>query len=244
MKKIIYKIGFLTAICLFIQTQTLSAKDYEFSVKAGFNLGGTAPVSLPVEIRGINSYNPSLSLSLEGSVKRRLNDRWGVMTGLRFETKAMKTSAQVRNYSMALEDGGSLVEGLYTGKVITKVKNEYLTLPLLMVYNASKRWDLKMGAFFSYLMNGSFSGTVSDGYFRSEVPTNPKQEIDAAYDFSDNMRRFNGGVELGAEYTVFKHFAVYGDLTWSANTIFPNSFSTITFDMYNIYMNLGFAYLF
>lgn len=39
--------------------QHKKAKVYEFSVKAGFNIGGTSPMGLPAEIRQINSFSPT-----------------------------------------------------------------------------------------------------------------------------------------------------------------------------------------
>ena len=42
----------------------------EYEVKAGFNIGGTSPLPLPVEIREITSYNPTLAVAIEGNVTK------------------------------------------------------------------------------------------------------------------------------------------------------------------------------
>ena len=49
---------------------------------------------------------------------------------------------------------------------------------------------------------------------------------------------------LSLEFVAYKHLSVYGDLTWSLTPLFPGDFTAISFKMYNVYMNLGFAYVF
>ena len=62
--------------------------------------------------------------------------------------------------------------------------------------------------------------------------------------FSDDLRRFQWGVQLGADWKAFKHLKVYADLNWGANEIFKKDFETISFDMYTVYLNVGFGYAF
>ena len=47
-------------------------------------------------------------------------DKWGISTGIRLETKGMKTDATVKNYHMKMiaNDGGEM-EGQWTGGVTT-----------------------------------------------------------------------------------------------------------------------------
>ena len=138
--------------------QHKKAKVYEFSVKAGFNIGGTSPMGLPAEIRQINSFSPTLSLSIGGDVIRWFSPKWGVNLGLRFETKGMETDASVKNYVIKLLNDGSYIEGIYTGDVVTKVNNQYLTLPIQAAYKAGSRWNLKAGVYVSFLLRGNFDG--------------------------------------------------------------------------------------
>ena len=64
------------------------------------------------------------------------------------------------------------------------------------------------------------------------------------YDFSDDLRHFQWGLQVGAGWRAFKHLNVYADLTWGLNDIFKSDFNTITFAMYPIYLNIGFGYAF
>ena len=66
----------------------------------------------------------------------------------------------------------------------------------------------------------------------------------ATYDFSDDLRRFQWGIQFGGEWKAFKHLNVYADLTWGLNDIFKKNFDTISFAMYPIYLNVGFGYSF
>lgn len=46
---------------------------WEYSIKAGFNVGGTAPLPLPEEIRSIDGYAPGISIAIEGNATKWLD---------------------------------------------------------------------------------------------------------------------------------------------------------------------------
>lgn len=220
----------------------------QYSVRAGYNIGGVSPLPLPAEIRGVNSYNPMLGFSIEGDVEKSLKRSWGVIIGLRLENKMMRTDADVKNYKMSMVSDEGRLDGYWTGRVKTQVKNSYLTVPVLVSYGVTHRWKLKLGPYFSYLMSGDFSGAAYDGYLRKDTPVGTKVELDAehpgTYDFSGNLQKFNWGLQLGTEWKAFSHLNVYLDLTWSMKSVFPADFETISFAMYPIYATFGFAYAF
>ena len=87
------------------QNQTLinaALHGWEYELRAGVSIGGTSPLPLPVEIRSIDAYNPTLALMLEGNAIKWLgkSKKWGITTGVRLETKNMITKATVKNYGM------------------------------------------------------------------------------------------------------------------------------------------------
>ena len=224
---------------------------WEYSLKAGFSIGGTSPLPLPVEIRSIDGYSPSMAISIEGNTTKWLDAKkiWGLTIGLRLENKSMTTEATVKNYNMKIinTNGGEL-KGLWTGGVKTKVKNNYLSIPVLANYRISPRWKLVAGPYFSYLLEGNFSGNVYEGHLRTPDATGSRVNFEgesiATYDFSNDLRKFQWGLQLGGEWRAFKHLNVYADLTWGLNDIFQKDFDTITFAMYPIYLNVGFGYWF
>lgn len=224
---------------------------WEYSLKAGFSIGGTSPLPLPEEIRSIDGYSPSMAISIEGNATKWFDIKkiWGLTIGLRLENKSMTTEATVKNYNMKIinTNGGEL-QGLWTGGVKTQVKNNYLTVPVLANYRISSRWKLVAGSYFSYLLEGNFSGNVYEGHLRTPDATGSRVNFEgesiATYDFSNELRKFQWGLQLGGEWRAFKHLNVHADLTWGLNDIFQKDFDTITFAMYPIYLNVGFGYWF
>ena len=221
-------------------------KGWNVRLSAGYNLGGTAPLPLPVEIRGIEGFNPGLNLSLEGSAEKMFGKGdWGLRFGIELETKGMTTNADTKNYYMEVANGDGIVSGYWTGKVETKVKNTYLSIPVLAIYKINERWNLSAGAYASFLLDGEFTGAAYDGYLREGDPTGEKTELEsAAYDFSSDICKFQYGLQAGAEYKIYKHLAVFADLKWGINGIFPGDYSSVTFALYPIYGTLGFTYIF
>ncbi len=222
--------------------------EYEF--KAGVNIGGTSPLPLPEEIRSIDGYKPGLGISVEGNATKWLGEKqkWGVSIGLRLEGKTMKTDATVKNYGMEIIEGSAKVEGLWTGGVHTKVSTSYLTFPILGNLKIGERWKVSLGPYFSYMIEGDFSGNVYEGYLRTPDETGNRINFSgnsiATYDFSDKLRRFQWGLQAGGTWRAYKHLNIHADLTWGLNDIFQKDFNTISFAMYPIYLNLGFGYVF
>lgn len=224
---------------------------WEYSVRAGFNLGGTSPLPLPQEIRSIDSYRPGVGISIEGRTTKWFDEKkkWGLTLGIRLENRSMETKAMTKNYGMEIlnADGGKLA-GLWTGGVQTKVKNSYLTVPILANYRINDRWSVSAGPYLSYLTEGNFSGYVYDGHLRTPDQggsrVNFSEGNTATYDFSDELRHFQWGVQAGVEWRAFKHLTVHADLNWGLNDIFNKDFDTIDFGMYSIYLNVGFGYAF
>lgn len=229
----------------------MSLHGWEYEIKAGFNIGGTSPLPLPKEIRKIDSYAPGIAISIEGNATKWLDDEknWGLTLGIRLENKNMTTEATVKNYGMKLinTNGGEL-QGLWTGGVKTKVKNSYLTIPVLANYKISKRWKVVAGPYVSYLIDGDFSGHVYEGHLRTPDQTGSRVDFTgesiATYDFSDSLRKFQWGLQVGGEWKAFKHLNVFADLNWGLNDIFKKDFDTVSFAMYPIYLNVGFGYSF
>ena len=119
---------------------------------------------------------------------------------------------------------------------------------MLAAYAISPRWNIKLGPYVSYVMSHDFSGEVYEGYLREGNPTGDKIVFTdgavAKYDFEDDLRNFQWGVQAGADWRAFKHLKVFADVTCGLNDIFKKDFQTITFSMYPIYLNFGFAYAF
>lgn len=222
----------------------------EYEVYAGANIGGASPLPLPAEIREINSYNPQLNFHIGANVTKWLDvqKKWGVAVGLRLETKGMETKATVKNYGMAIIQDGATVSGRWTGKVQTRYHSQQLVVPVTAVFKAHRRLKVHAGPYLAFAFSNDFDGYVSDGYLRDGDPTGTKWSFEgdarASYDFGDNLRHFQWGMQGGITWTAYKHLLVNANLAWGCNDIFESSFKTVTFNLYPIYLNFGFGYLF
>lgn len=222
--------------------------DYELD--AHFSIGGSAPLGMPTEIRKIESYNPNLQLGIGAHVTKWLGDNsdWGVRLGVSANTKGMETKARVKDYSTEVIIDKLYMKGVFTGLVETKVENTYLTIPLSAVYRLSKRWSLYGGPHISFALNPGFDGYVSDGVFRQGDATGDKIIFDgdsqAAYDFSDSIKRIQWGMQVGGEWALKKNLMLFSHLDYDFNDLFKKDFNSLTFSLHNIYLNIGFGYKF
>lgn len=231
--------------------KTFLKDNMEYQLRGQFSIGGATPLGMPAQIREINSYNPTLQLGLELNVTKWFTDehKWGVRTGLRMEGRGMKTDARVKNYYTQIDGGdGKQTKGYFTGNVKTTMKNSYITFPILAIYNISSNWNTYGGLYFSGLIDKDFTGYVYDGILREGTPIGTPVEFEGDskgdYDFSNDLNRFQYGIQLGGEYKLNTHFRLFTDLNWGLNGVFKNNFDAISFKMYNIYANIGFGYTF
>lgn len=242
-------------VCAFAQqnrTQAIinaATKGWNMELRLGYNIGGASPIPLPVEIRSIDSYSPGMPFSIEASFIKQFEKHWGLQWGVKLESKKMETDAKVKNYNMEIiGDDGARVAGRWTGNVKSTYDNSFLTFPVLATYKVHPRTNLKAGVYLSCALSRKFDGYVYEGYLRQEDPTGIKATYEgdskASYDFSDNLRRFQWGAQIGADWMAFKHLKLYADLTWGLNDIFKDDFQTITFSMFPIYLNVGVGYVF
>ncbi|WP_295730442.1 porin family protein [uncultured Muribaculum sp.] len=222
----------------------------EYEIYAGVNIGGTAPMPMPAEIRKIDGYNPMLNLALGGNVTKWIDTapQWGFSVGICFENKGMDTKATVKNYGMEIIQDGSRIAGNWTGRVDTKYHTSLITFPVLARWRPTARWNFHLGPYIGLSLNHEFSGTVHDGYLREGDPTGTKVvfegEAEAPYNFDSDLRTFQYGLQGGASWRAFKHLALRANLSWGLNDIFKKSFKTVEFPLYPIYANLGFNYIF
>lgn len=231
--------------------QNFFNKNIEYQVKAQFSIGGASPIGLPAQIRKIESYNPTLQLGLGVNATKWFNDKQqlGLRVGILFEGRGMETQAKVKNYYTQIEDEtGAQTKGYFTGHVKTNMKNSYITFPVHLVWNATNSWNFYGGFYFSGLIDRSFSGYIYDGNFREGTPVGELTVFEGTargiYDFSDDLSRFQWGNQLGAELKINSSFRVFADVTMANKQVFKKSFEAISFKMYNIFGNIGFAYKF
>lgn len=222
--------------------------NYSYYARAGYNLGGTAPIGMPATIRTLHSYSlrPNFTLGLDAF--HPFNAKWGVMFGLHFENKGMKTDAGVKNYHMKMVRGGEELEGVFTGNVVTKVDQSLATIPVQATYDISDKLRIKLGPYFSYVTSHKFEGDAYDGYLRQGDPTGMKVELGheegerGDYDFSSDMRNWQFGIDAGLDWYFSKRWGGFAGLTWGLSGVFKKGFTVMDQSMYPIYGSIGLIY--
>ena len=229
--------------------------DYRYYVHIGYNIGGTAPVGLPASIRTLHSYTLQPNFVLGVDAHHSISGKWGFLGGLHFEKMAMRTDAGVKCYHMKIVRGGEELEGVFTGDVVTKVDMSLITVPLQITYDLNPQVRLKLGPYVSYVSASKFEGWAYDGYLRRQEeghekgdPTGQKVMLGhnegerGDYDFSDDMRTWQFGIDFGADWYITKRWGLKADLSWGLTGIFQKDFDTIEQTMYPIYGTVGVIY--
>jgi len=225
---------------------TISGQEYrwEYKINGAYNIGGTSPLPLPVEIRKIEKFSPSaFSPHIALEALRWIDSRWGVVTQITLDYKGFTITDQVKSLHTEIEMGDDTYVGHFTGKNTTKIKNTYVTLPVLATYKINERWLMQLGPYVAYLYHPDFKGTASDGYIRQGSPIGEKTIVtDAFFDFSESQNRFDYGIVLGGEWAFHPDFSLRGQLSWGLKPLFPSDFTGVPFKMYNIYGSIGVSY--
>ena len=256
------KIAFLFLACFALLSATAQEDKWKewgptspsqagFLVRAGYTLGGTTPLPLPDEIRSINEFSPKGGATVGLDVYKMFGRRWGISAGWHFFYEGFHTGADVKNYKMSLTQEGNTMSGYFTGTDITNTDMWGMTMPVLITFRFAPRWNVSFGPYFSTYFKRSFKGEVYDnkdgvGYLRVDTPTGEKINIDhsnpATYDFHDDMRNWNGGIELLFDWKVAHHFNAFASLDWGLSNIWDKGFEAVDFRMYPLYATVGVAY--
>lgn len=216
--------------------------------RVGYSIGATAPMGIPASIRSIESFRltPNILAGVDAALP--LQAKWGVQAGLHFENKGMDGEVTTKGYHMKVRMDESEMEGYYTGHVRQKVTQWMLTLPVQATYQAGKAVTLKAGPYVSILLNKDFSGYASEGYLRKDTPTGAKvtmgstEEERATYDFSEELRTLQLGIDVGADWQLANCFGLAVDLSWGLTGIHKSSFKTIEQTLYPIYGTISITY--
>lgn len=261
MKKVILSAILFLLLALGSTAATMPTDgDLTLEARAGYSVGATAPIGIPATIRKVNSFSLTPNVLIGIDARWHMCGRWALQSGLHFENKGMDAAVTTKGYHMAMVKGGERLEGVYTGRVEQHVKQWMLTLPLQACYDLGKAsatgddgshrplWRLRAGPYVSLLTARGFSGNVSDGYLRKDNPTGQKiemgheQEERATYDFSEDMRRWQVGVAVGADWSLASRLGLSADLSWGLTGIMHSDFKTVEQTLYPIYGTISITY--
>jgi len=222
--------------------------DLQLKARAGYSIGGTAPLGVPATIRSIESFKLTPSLTVGIDAMHPLSEKFGLQAALHFDIKNMNAEVTTKGYHMKVKMDDDELEGVYTGHVRQRVQQYMLTIPVQLTFNIGRKVQLKAGPYFSVLMGKKFEGDALDGYLRKDTPTGEKVLMGtnknewATYDFSDDMRPCQFGVAAGVDWAFHQRWGLSADLSWGLTGIFPSSFKTVEQTLYPIYGTIGVFY--
>ncbi len=219
----------------------------DWEMQVGYNIGATLPSPFPAEIREIKGYTPTFNPSIAGiaSINGK-ESRWGVASGVKLGRKGMTTEARVKSYSTELRgDDGECVKGVWTGDVTTRYNAIGIAVPVLVTY-ALNNIKIHGGIYGEYLVDRHFGGEVYDGYFRHGDPTGTKAIYDNGikqeYAFDEEIRRIQCGIDAGIEYFIGEKLTINASATYCLTNIFKKEFTTVTFNMHPMFVNVAVGY--
>lgn len=243
---------YLSCILFCIASMQLSAQDtinrlLEHRITAGINIGASAPISLPANVRKVESWSPLFNPSLGYECVVLGHKKWSIGASILLDYKGMNVKSDVMylQTQITVESGSSTgtFSGYFTGKNETHVRNVYVSVPIYAIYHAGAKWRIKAGVYVARLVHADFTGEVTDGYMRNGSPTGEKIDINkATFDLSDKQRKWDFGVHVGGERQFCKRFAAKAAFNWGLIPLFPKDNGTIDFNMYNLYGTLGVSY--
>lgn len=220
---------------------------FEFRPFYASNFGVTTSYGVPSETREIKSSTFKYNWAFGCDVNMMLSDKWGISSGLRYERKASNSCVRMENFltTITLAGGeGTPTHGYFTGTSDNTFDNHYLTLPVLGVFRAHKKWDVRAGMYFSYNIVPSYTGIAYDGKIR-ESPLVPAVGVDnSTCDFTDDINKFDMGIQAGVVWMPWKKLTINGDINWGLVNVLDSPRSGMTMNVYNIYFSLGIGWRF
>ena len=216
--------------------------------RVGYSIGGTAPIGMPATIRKLNKFELKPNFSLGLDVQKNFWGKWGLQGGVRLENKGMGIDATVKSYYMDLVRGGQSLDGRFTGRVKTDVTQYMFTIPVSATFQPSASVLLYAGPYLSILTRKDFDGYVYNGYLRKGNPTGEKVEMGddegsrGYYEFENDMRPLQFGINVGADWRVWRRFGLYANLSWGLTGVFNSDFKTVEQTLYPIYGTIGIVY--
>lgn len=246
----------ILAIVLIISTTTFAKNnenkngkedkflDFQHRGVLAVNLGGSMPIPIP------NSFSPTgfglKFCPVVGYEMTMMSEYgFGLMMGLRYEAKGMKADADVFQIYTDVEMKGAKAAGYFTGKNHTEIYNQYLVLPIGIVWESkSKNWEINANFYVAQAIGRSFKGYVSDGYLREGTPTGDKVDITEReyFDFKESVSTFDYGVELGFYRNIYKRFEFNAHVSWGLASLMNKNFTGLPYKMHNVYARIGFSY--
>ncbi len=208
---------------------------------------GTAPNDVSLTLNDPKG-SPGFGLHIGVFGRYNFNQKIGLQLGLAYRVKKATYQAPTYDQDYTLE-GITLADGTYlpytepldtyfNGTVKGEFSNKYLEVPIVVLYQFSKKWKVLGGSYLSYLLNGSHkvlaSGIVGNNFLAIE---------DEFSDESAFINKWDYGVNTGVNYQIYNNIECGFRISSGLRSIFTEDY-VLEDTVRNLYMTLKANYTF
>lgn len=191
---------------------------------------------------------PGLAPVLGFFARYKINDKWGIQTGLNYNEKKASYNSPVidQSYDYTYEEevqGNILVfeidSIILNGSVRGKFFNKYLQAPFLVYYDLNDKLSIQGGGYISYLLSGGHD------VWASGVLGNNFTTLDDYYSNEKNsISNWDYGASLVVNYDIYKHFEAELRITTGLRSVFSDEYVLAEDRIRNVYLALKINYTF
>lgn len=224
------RFGFLFMLVLWVSSAFAQIR---YGVEAGVNVGAPFPKKIEKGAKGSLGLSPIFGFSAQKKLSRKIYLKGCLL----FEQKRAKYETPVQ-YAYIVMSGDS-IDG-FSGVVEGKFKNQYLFLPINMMYQISRKTSAGLGLYGGYLLKGSNTGTVKNGKAGFGGNFNIPDQV---FNESSNIYRFDFGTNMAVLYKINKDIHLQGQLSYGLSSV-TKATENFKDKTHNIYGYLSVGYLF
>lgn len=250
----------------------IDMRHWNFDVRAGYSIGGTMPRDFPAAMRGINSFAPKFNYRFGVDIEYRFNPKWGLFSGIYFESKGFKGDAAMKGFEVSMKQGTVEMTGPYFGNVEMNISQTGLTIPVQASWYINRKLKVRAGLYISILSNKEMSGYAygkldengnATAYIRKGDIRGELVEIGDKVDhigkdgnvikakpgeftsdmFEDYMQTVQWGVDAGIDWYFSRHWGAFADVSYGLNAAFNDKpGNPINLGLYPLYGTFGIVY--
>lgn len=142
----------------------------------------------------------------------------------------------IDNVVVTGDDGSQTVlevETVLNGQSSGKFENSYLQIPFLAMWSAASDLYIIGGPYLGYLIStGTYATGVGTVGIRPEI-------VQKDMSFTEKIRRWDVGLQAGAQWFVLRDLFLDGRVTYGLNSIFDPSYKTIQYPVQNLFVSFS-----
>ncbi len=212
------------------------AQQLKWGIKGGATAG--TPYMKPEEgASGKLGLGPEVGAFL----KYNMNKRISLQTEIYYSFKGASFTTPISgdtNYAQVIMGVTYLVPTSYSGIARGKFKNNYITMPLLLSYKVSEKFNLFTGPQLSYLIIGKSSGTAD--VVVGADPNYPYTSVkDEPFNESKYLNKWDFSFVFGSMFELNNRISLNLNLSRGFNSVFNKDYQNTDKIVRNIYASFS-----